>query len=132
MKKLFFFFLSFAVLTACSNDDSTSSSKTKATIVLTDASGTAVPNVVVYAYTEDTWEVIGDNPLFADFQVASDSEGNAIFNDIFSDGSFNSINNNTNTFRFSVRYTLNGNNKTKFVAVTFKKGDTKTQALILN
>lgn len=133
MKNLLFLFLSFAVLTACSSDDSSSdNSKTKATIALKDVSGNPVSNVVVYAYNETTWGVIGNNTLFADFQAAADGQGIATFENIFSDTSFNSINNYQNTFRFSVRYTLNGNNKIKFIAVTFTKGESKTGTIILN
>jgi len=138
MKKLIFLFLSFAVLSACSsNDDSASdsavdNSKTKATIILKNASGAAVSNIVVYAYDETTWEIIGDNPLFADFQAASDSQGISNFENIFSDSAFRPSNNFQNTFRFSAHYTLNGNAKTKNIAITFTKGETKSGTIILN
>ena len=134
MKKLIFLFLSFAVLSACSSDDDSTSdnSKTKATITLKNSSGDAVPNIVVYAYEQDTWEVIGDQPLFADFQASSDSQGIATFANITSQTNFNDINNNTNTFRFSAHYTLNGASKKKVIAITFKKGDTKSETIILN
>jgi hypothetical protein len=134
MKKLIFLFLSFAVLSACSSDDDSASdnSKTKATITLKNASGEAVSNIVVYAYDETTWEVIGDNPLFADFQAASDSQGISNFENIFSVIAFSEINNFQNTFRFSAHYTLNGNAKTKNIAITFAKGETKSGTIILN
>jgi len=133
MKKFLFLFLSFAVLTACSSDDSSSTnSTTKAVIILKSTTGTTVSNVVVYAYDETTWEIIGEQTQFADFQASSDSEGKATFNNIFSDTGFNQINNFTNTFRFSAHYTLNGINKTKVVAITYQKGDSKTETITLN
>ena len=133
MKKLLGLFLAVITLTACSSDDSSSSnSKTKAMITLQKTSGEPISNLTVYAYEQDTWEVIGDKPLFADFQAASDSQGVATFSNIYKETSFNSINNNTNTFRFSAHYTLNGIDKIKVVAITFQKGDTKSETLILN
>jgi hypothetical protein len=133
MKKLLLLFLSVALLSACSSDDSpSSSSKTKAIITLKNPAGNAVSNVVVYAYDQTTWEVIGDQTQFADFQASSDSQGIATFENIFSDTAFNTINNYQNTFRFSVRYSLNGNNKVKFIPITFSKGETKTGTIMLN
>lgn len=133
MKKLFFLFLSLAALTACSSDDNSSNnSKTKAIITLKNSANNAASNVVVYAYNQTTWEVIGDQIQFADFQASSDSQGLATFENIFSDAAFNSINNYQNTFRFSVRYTINGDNKTKFIPITFNKGETKTGTITLN
>lgn len=133
MKKILFLFLSFAVLTACSSDDSSSStSKTKAVITLKYSNGAVVPNVVVYAYNQTNWEMSGDEIFFSDFEASSDSEGMATFDNIFTDTSFHEINNYTNTYRFSAHYTLNGVDKTKVVAITFKKGDSKTETIILN
>ena len=49
-------------MTACSkDDDSSDNTTTKATIVLKDANGSAVSNLVVYAYEEDNWELNGDD-----------------------------------------------------------------------
>jgi hypothetical protein len=133
MKKFLFLFLSCAVLTACSSDDSSSTnSTTKAVIILKSTNGAPVSNVVVYAYDQINWEMSGDETFFADFQASSNSEGSATFNNIFSDTGFNQINNFTNTFRFSAHYALNGINKTKVVAITFQKGDSKTETITLN
>ena len=133
MKNFLFLFLSFAVLTACSSDDSSSTnSTTKAVLILKSTTGTPVSNVVVYAYDEINWELIGDETQFADFQASSDSEGKATFNNIFTNTTFYEINNFTNTFRFSAHYTLNGVDKTKVVAITFKKGESKAETITLN
>ena len=48
------------------------------------------------------------------------------------DKDFNEINNYQNTFRFSAHYTVGGISKTKVVAITFNKGDNKTETLTLN
>ncbi len=120
-------------MTACSkDDDSSDNTTTKATIVLKDANGNAVSNVVVYAYEEDNWELNGDETFFADYQASSNNEGKAEFSNIYSDLDFNEINNYQNTFRFSAHYTLGGISKTKVVAITFNKGDNKTETLTLN
>lgn len=133
MKKIIFMFLLLGIATACSSDDdSSNSSKTKAIIKLQDSDGEAVSNVMVYAYEETTWEVIGDQTNFADYQAASNNNGEAIFENIHSETAFSELNNYQNTFRFSAHYTLNETEKTKVVSITFNKGDTKTETLILN
>ena len=133
MKKILFLFLTLGIMTACSkDDDSSDNTTTKATIVLKDANGSAVSNVVVYAYEEDNWELNGDETFFADYQASSNNEGKAEFSNIYSDLDFNEINNYQNTFRFSAHYTLGGISKTKVVAITFNKGDNKTETLTLN
>jgi len=40
--------------------------------------------------------------------------------------------NSHNTFNFSAHYTLNNNSKTKRVSITLRKGDNKTEKLVLN
>ena len=133
MKKILFLFLTLGILSACSkDDDSSDNTTTSATITLKDANGNPVSNVVVYAYEEDNWDMNGDAPFFADYQASSNSEGKAVFANIFSDVNFNDINNFQNTFRFSAHYTLSGVDKTKVVAITFNKGDNKSETLILN
>src|SRR5690606_6713290 len=93
--------------TSCSNDDDSTSSKTNAKINLTSASG-SVSGITVYVYDETTWEVTGDNPLFADGQAASNDEGVATFSNLEYPNVFNDINNNQNTMRFSAHYSRNG------------------------
>ncbi len=132
MRKILFLFLTLGLITACSSDDSSSDNATSATINLKDASGNPLPNVVVYAYSEVTWEMMGDEPFFSDFQASSDSQGKAVFESIDSETIFHDINNYQNTFRFSAHYTLGGVEKTKVVAITFKKGNNKTETLTLN
>lgn len=132
MKKILFLFAFIGILSACSSDDNSTAKVTKATLALKDASGQSVSGITVYAYDQDTWEVIGDNPLFAEGQAASDANGNAIFNNIEYANSFNDINNNQNTFRFSAHYTLGGTAKTKVTAITFTKGEQKTESVTLN
>jgi len=126
-----FVFLLLTLNFACTKDED-ESEKTKATIVLKNANNQPVSGIVVYAYSQDTWQVIGDVPLHAEGQASSDSNGNAVFNNIEYTNVFTDLNNNQNTFRFSAHYSLNGVNKRKVVAITFNKGDNKTETLILN
>jgi hypothetical protein len=86
----------------------------------------------VYAYDESTWSVIGDNPLFADFQAASDSNGVATFSNLITDLNFSELNNYTQTFRFSTYYSIDGENTIKVTAITFNRGDDKSQIIILD
>lgn len=132
MKTTFLFFLSAFLVLSCSPDDEATRQATSMKITLQSNNGTPVSNIVVYAYDERTWEVIGDDPLFADYQAASDSSGIATFSNLDSDLTFNELSNFTHTFRFSARYSINGSNRIKFIAVTFNKGDQKTQELVLD
>lgn len=119
--------------TSCSKDeDSSNSNVTSAKIKLTNASGQPVVNIVVYAYDESTWEVIGNQSQFADFQSSSDSNGEAFFANLHSEIRFSEINNYIQTFRFSVSYTLNGVPKNKVKAITFNRGDNKTDTIVLD
>jgi hypothetical protein len=105
---------------------------TKATIILKKTNGDFVSNITVYAYDQDTWQTIGDNPTFADGQATSDTSGNAVFGNIEYPTTFNDINNNQNTFRFSAHYVLNGVNKKKVTAITFTKGEQKSLTVTLD
>ena len=106
---------------ACSKDkddkDENSKVTTSVTIQLRDLLGKPIKGIRVYAYDETTWEVIGDIPLHASFQVVSDNAGNATF---------------TNLDKGTQFTTLNNNSKTKRVSITLKKGDNKTEKLVLN
>ena len=106
---------------ACSKDkddkDENSKVTTSVTIQLRDLLGKPIKGIRVYAYDEATWEVIGDIPLHASFQVVSDNAGNATF---------------TNLDKGTQFTTLNNNSKTKRVSITLKKGDNKTEKLVLN
>ncbi|ELV7526166.1 hypothetical protein QMU91_002391 [Flavobacterium psychrophilum] len=120
---------------SCSKDDDEKKVETpitKATIILKKTNGDFVPGIVVYAYDQSKWQVTGDNPTFADGQASSDANGNAVFSNIEYTNSFNDLNNNQNTFRFSAHYSLNGVNKTKVTSITFTKGEQKTQNVILD
>jgi hypothetical protein len=119
--------------TSCSKDeDSSNSNVTSAKIKLTNASGQPAANFVVYAYDESTWEVIGNQSQFADFQSSSDSNGEAIFANLHSEIRFRETNNYIQTFRFSVSYTLNGVQKNKVKAITINRGDNKTDTIVLD
>ena len=124
--------MSIAFISCSKKDDSTTTSVTKATIVLTTSAGKPASGITVYAFDQDKWTVIGDDPLFANGSAASDSSGKAIFSNIEYSNVFTTINNNQNTFRFSAHYTISGVNKTKVTAVTFTKGEQKTVNLQLN
>ena len=104
--------------------------KTNSTIQLTDSNNKAVSGVIVYVYTNTHWQVIGDNTLFADGQSASDNNGKTVFSDMEYAAAF--ITSNQETFTFSAHYSLGGVNKTKTKSITFSKGDSKTDTMILN
>ena len=134
MKKMFTLFLLIGTLIACSSDDDSGSNDTVTSIELTleDTNGDPVSGIVVYAYDEDTWSVIGDDPQFADFQASSDSNGVATFSNLTTDLNFSELNNFTQTFRFSAYYTINGNETNKVTAISFNRGDDKTQTVTLD
>lgn len=134
MKKMFTLFLLIGTLIACSSDDDSGSNDTITSLELTleDTNGDPVSGIVVYAYDEDTWSVIGDDPQFADFQASSDSNGVATFSNLTTDLNFTELNNFTQTFRFSTYYTINGNDINKVTAISFNRGDDKTQIVTLD
>ena len=133
MKNIFTLLLLIGTLVACSSDDDAGQDEiTSMMITLQNASGETESGIVVYAYDESTWSVIGDDPQFANFQASSNSDGIATFTNLTTDLTFNELSNNTQTFRFSAHYTLNGNTKTKVKAITFNLGDDKTDTLILD
>lgn len=131
---MFTLFLLIGTLIACSSDDDSGSNDTVTSIELTleDTNGDPVSGIVVYAYDEDTWSVIGDDPQFADFQASSDSNGVATFSNLTTDLNFSELNNFTQTFRFSAYYTINGNETNKVTAISFNRGDDKTQTVTLD
>lgn len=88
--------------------------------------------MVIYAYNESTWQIMGDDPQFADFQSASGNNGISTFSNLTTNLTFNSLSNYLQTFRFSVRYELNGVKKVKVKAISFDLGDNKTDTIILN
>ena len=133
MKKLFILFLSIGLFTACSDDDtSTDDDITSANIILNDTNGDPVSGTVVYAYNESTWSVIGDQTNFADFQAATGADGVATFSNLTTNINFSNLNNFTHTFRFSVRYSINGEDKIKVRPITFDLGDDLTDTIILD
>ena len=134
MKKILLLFLTIGILTSCSSDDdnNTEDNATSAKITLVNINGDEQSGIVVYAYDESTWSVIGDDPLFADFQVATESDGIATFTNLTTDTAFNELTNFTQTYRFSVHYTLNGTDNVKVKAITFDLGDDKTDTIILD
>ncbi len=131
MKKALLTLSAFATITSLSCKKSDSTSATKATITVNDAKG-PVSGMTVYAYTEDTWAVSGDKPQFAEGQASSDANGRAIFNSLEYPTAFTSINNNQNNFRFSVHYTLNSTDKTKYISISVAKGSSVTGTISLN
>lgn len=135
MKRILLLLVAIVTIVACKKDDeesSKSSNHTSAVISLEDSSGDPVSNVVVYAYDENTWQVIGDDPFFADFESASDASGIAEFSNLESPTRFNTVTNNTHTFRFSAHYSINGSDRVEVVAITFDKGERKTGKIILD
>lgn len=134
MKKMFTLFLLIGTLIACSSDDDSGSDDTVTSLALTleDPNGDPVSGIVVYAYDEDTWSVIGDDPQFADFQASSDANGIATFSNLTTDLNFTELNNFTQTFRFSAYYTINGNDTNKVTSISFNRGDDKTQTVTLD
>lgn len=114
-------------ISSCSSDDDVS--QTKATITVEDIANQPVPEVIVYAYTNDTWNVIGDNPLFADKTVSSDQNGKAVF--ILDMPTLFEVE-TQETIHFSVHYTLDAMDKTKNTSLTFERGQQKSRTIILD
>ena len=117
-----------AITTFACSKDKDEDKATSATIQLVDLLGKPVKGVRVYAYDH----MLGDETFHATFQVVSDDAGNATFTNLDKGTQFTSVNNETNTFTFSAHYTLNNSSKTKRVSITLKKGDNKTEKLLLN
>lgn len=134
MKKFLLLFLTLGMLTACSSDDDNASSDkvTSIDITLEDANGEKLEGVVVYAYNENTWETIGEDTLFANFQAASGEDGVATFSNLTTDTTFNEITNYSQTFRFSAYYTAGGTDKIKTKAISFELGEDKSETIILD
>jgi hypothetical protein len=135
MKKILLLFLTIGILTSCSSDDDNGPAEdnvTTAKITLNNSSGEPQSGIVVYAYNESTWSVIGDDPLFADFEVASGNDGIATFANLTTDTTFNELSNFTQTYRFSAHYSLNGTDRIKVKAISFNLGDDKTETIILD
>lgn len=134
MKKNLLLIFVIALLTACSSDDDSGSDDkiTSAEITLINENNEPISGVMVYAYQESTWEVIGDDPNFANFEKVSNDEGIAIFSNLTTDLTFNEISNYQQTFRFSVHYTQNDMEKVKVKAISFDLGDDKSEQIILD
>lgn len=134
MKKNLLLIFVIALITACSSDDDSGSDDkiTSAEITLINENNEPISGVMVYAYQESTWEVIGDDPNFANFEKVSNDEGIAIFSNLTTDLTFNEISNYQQTFRFSVHYTQNDIEKVKVKAISFDLGDDKSEQIILD
>jgi hypothetical protein len=134
MKNIITIIFLIGTLISCSSDDdgNEQDNVTSARITVQNSNGGTESGIVVYAYDESTWSVIGDDPMFADFQASSGNDGIATFTNLTTDLTFNELSNNTQTFRFSAHYTLNGNATTKVKAITFNLGDDKTDTIILD
>jgi len=135
MKKFLLLFLSIGIMAACSSDDDSSGSNdnvTSAEITLLDANSDLVSGMTVYAYSESTWEVIGNDTFFADFQAASNSEGIATFSDLTTDTEFNELTNYTHTYRFVVNYSIDGTDTSKVLPITFELGDDISETITLD
>jgi|TARA_B110000014_G_C19749899_1_gene390789 hypothetical protein len=134
MKNFLLLFLTIGILTSCSSDDdnNTEDNVTSAKITLTNSNIDTQSGIVVYAYNESTWSVIGDDPFFADFEVATDNDGIATFSNLTTDTTFNELSNFTQTYRFSVHYSLNGTDKIKVKEISFDLGDDKIDTIILD
>lgn len=132
--KLAFILTLVIAINSCKKDSDIgpkATAKTNATISLKDSKG-PVSNMTVYVFKEDTWKMMGNDPFFATGEAASDTKGNAVFSNLEYLNVFTSLNNNLNTMRFSVHYSKNGVNKTKFIAITIEKGESKTGTLFLD
>ena len=134
MKKNLLLIFVITLLIACSSDDDSGSDDkiTSAEITLINENNEPISGVMVYAFQESTWEVIGDDPNFANFEKVSNEEGIAVFSNLTTDLTFNEISNYQQTFRFSVHYTQNDIEKVKVKAISFDLGDDKSEQIILD
>lgn len=135
MKKLIIALLAISLLYFCKKEEEPASEPiviTNVVISLKNNNNEAVSGITVYAYTQDTWQTIGDNPLHAQGEVTSNAEGKAFFSNIEYPNAFHDLNNNQNNFRFSAHYSLGGSNKKKVISITFNKGDSKSGEIVLD
>lgn len=136
MKKTFLLLVLTASLFSCKSDDDSATETdniTSAELTILYASNEPLPSgALVYAYNENTWEVIGDDTQFADFTVSTNDEGIAVFSNLTSDLTFNELNNFQQTIRFSVHYFVNDVETTSVKAITFNLGDDKADTIVLD
>jgi len=129
--KLLMLLMISVMLVSCKKDEEeTPQKQTTAEITVLSATNEAVDGVSVYAYKENTWTIIGDNPVFSDKTVATDASGKAMFlvDDIHMIFSMDTQAN----LHFSVHYNIGGVDKTKTTAITFVQGDQKSASIKLD
>lgn len=134
MKNIIILFSLITIFTSCSKDDEKNANEsiTSAEINIKDSNNKPIAGIVVYAFQQSTWNVIGDKEQFADGQVTTNAAGKAIFTNIEYINAFNVIDKNQNNFRFSAHYTIGGVDKKKVISVPFNKGDKKTADIIID
>jgi hypothetical protein len=128
MKHTFYLLLSFVLLlTACQDDTSSTVS-----IHVTNLSGVAQSNVVVYEFSAPATSQYGSDPVYANKLVETDKQGVAKFT---IDGFEYTKNNNTEaTLYFTIfKETVSTTGYTVLAtdSVTFKKGALVSRTLIL-
>lgn len=125
IKLLGIFFICSLVFTSCSKLDLNKDATVK--IQLKDLLGRKVSNITIYEYTSSTWKTIGDKPFHCDSECVTDEKGVAKF----TIPSINFFSDDSETFYFSCHYTDGKNEKSEYIGVTLKKGESVKKELVL-
>jgi hypothetical protein len=132
IKLLLMLLITNTILISCTKEDNDEiiTNATTANITVLDVNNEVAAGIQVYAYTNDTWTIVGDKPHFAEETEMTDNRGSAFF----------LLDNIPNIFvfdsqeiiHFSVHYTLNGLEKTNYTSMTFSEGYDKSATIIMD
>ena len=123
-RKVFFLFSIAFILLGCSDNDSTS-----VFISVKNVAGVVQPNVLIYEFEKPASDQYGSHPAYANTNVVTNSQGVAQFD--LKGYEFDSGKTET-TLYFTVLEDSGDNyNVVATVDVKIKKGETKTQELII-
>lgn len=132
IKLILMLLIASAILISCTKEDGDEiiTNATTANITILDVNNEVAAGILVYAYTNDTWTIVGDKPHFAEETEMTDNTGTAFFllDDIPNIFVFDS----QEIIHFSVHYTLNGLEKTNYTSMTFSEGDDKSATIIMD
>lgn len=132
IKLILILILANSILISCSkeDDDVIITTATTANITVLDEYDEAVAEINVYAYTNDTWTIVGDIPHFAEGMEKTDNNGIAFFliDDIPNIFVFDS----QEIIYFSVHYTIDDLEKTNYTSMTFNEGSVNSATIIMD
>lgn len=132
IKLILILFLANAILISCSKEegDLIITTATTANITVLDEYDEAVVGMNVYAYTNDTWTIVGDKPHFAEGMETTDNNGTALF--LLDDIPNIFVFDQQEIIHFSIHYTLDDLEKTNYTSIIFSEGDDKSATIIMD